>query len=144
MRDKKRVLLVDDEVEFVETLAERLRARDLSVHEAHSGEEAIQNANERPHDAILLDLAMPGLNGLETLQILLQIRPDAQVILLTGRATVKDGVEAMKLGALDLLEKPVEIDELVERIQKAATVKLKKTTERLEREMKDITGKKGW
>jgi DNA-binding NtrC family response regulator len=144
MKDNKRVLLVDDEVEFVETLAERLRTRDLAVYVANSGEEALEAVDERTYDAILLDLAMPGMNGLEALEKIRQIRPEAQVIVLTGRATVKDGVKAMKLGALDLLEKPVDITELVLRIETAATEKMRLTAERLNREMKEIMRKRSW
>lgn len=144
MSGKKKVLLVDDEQEFVSTLAERLELRDLDVATAANGEAALDRAREQSFDAILLDMAMPGMDGIETLRRLLQLNPDLQVILLTGRATLAQAVEAMKLGALDLLEKPAEIDALVRKITDAANEKSKLSQERLEERLKDIMRKKGW
>ena len=138
------VLLVDDEEDFVEVLAERLEARGLTVDTAANGELALEKAGKRPFDAIVLDMAMPGMDGIETLKGLLQINPDLQVILLTGRATLGQAVEAMKLGALDFLEKPVDIDTLVAKIEEAATKRDSLTEKRIEDKMDDIIGKKGW
>lgn len=139
-----RVLLVDDERDFVETLAMRLTTRGLKVEVAENGEQAMQMVEERPFDAILLDLAMPGMDGIETLTRLRELSPDSQVILLTGHATVKKATEAMRLGALDLLEKPVDIKELVEKIEEAATNKMRLTEQRIEEETAAILRKKGW
>ena len=138
------VLLVDDEPEFVEALAERLTARGLTVDAAGDGETALRMCNTKGYDAILLDMAMPGLDGLQTLRGLLAINPDQQVILLTGRATLAQGVEAMKLGALDLLEKPVEIGTLVARIEQAATRRSSLQDARVQERVSDILRKKGW
>lgn len=138
------VLLVDDEAEFVEALAERLAARGLGVETAGDGETAIQKSKTKVYDAILLDMAMPGLDGLQTLRALLEINPDQQVILLTGRATLQQGVEAMKLGALDLLEKPADITTLVARIEKAATRRTSLQDAQVQRRVSDILRKKGW
>ena len=138
------VLLVDDEVDFVEVLAERLEARGLAVDTAENGEVALEKAEKRPFDAILLDMAMPGMDGIQTLKRLLRINPDLQVILLTGRATLVQGVEAMKLGALDLLEKPVEIETLVAKIEEAATKRSSLTEKRIDDTLSDIMRKKGW
>ena len=138
------VLLVDDEEDFVEVLAERLEARGLTVDTAASGELALEKAGKRPFDAIVLDMAMPGMNGIETLQGLLQINPDLQVILLTGRATLGQAVEAMKLGALDFLEKPVDIETLVVKISEAATKRSTLEEKRIEDRLSDIMRKKGW
>lgn len=138
------VLLVDDEVDFVEVLAERLQARGLAVDTAENGEMALEKAGKRPFDAILLDMAMPGMDGIQTLEGLLRINPDLQVILLTGRATLGQAVEAMKLGALDLLEKPVEIETLVEKIEEAATKRSSLTEKRIDDKLSDIMRKKGW
>lgn len=138
------VLLVDDEMEFVEALAERLRLRGLAVEAAASGALAIERAGERRFDAVLLDMAMPGLDGIETLKRLLAQHPDLQVILLTGRATLAQGVAAMKLGALDLLEKPAPLETLVARIEEAATRRAAKDDERIARRMRDIMREKGW
>lgn len=138
------VLLIDDEVDFVEVLAERLEARGLAVDTAENGEVALEKAEKRPFDAILLDMAMPGMDGIQTLKGLLGINPDLQVILLTGRATLGQAVEAMKLGALDLLEKPVEIETLVAKIEEAATKRSSLTEKRIDDKLSDIMRKKGW
>ncbi len=144
MSDESTVLLVDDEVDFVEVLADRLEARGLSVDTAEDGETALAKAKKRPFDAILLDMAMPGMDGIQTLKGLLAINPDLQVILLTGRATLAQAVEAMKLGALDLLEKPVEIETLVAKIEEAATKRLSLDEKRIDKKLSDIMRKKGW
>ena len=140
----ERVLLVDDETEFVETLALRLETRGLRVDTADSGEAAIAKVQEKQYDAILLDLAMPGMDGVEALQRIREHNPDSQVIVVTGRATVQNAKEVMRLGALDLLEKPVEIETLTELIDQAATNKIRLTDQRIAEKMKDIMGKKGW
>lgn len=139
-----RVLLIDDEREFVETLAERLEVRGLMVDTAHDGASGLALVSEKSFDAILLDLAMPGMDGIETLRRIRETSPISQVILLTGRATVKNGVEAMRLGALDVLEKPVDIQTLVEKIEEAATNKMRLREEQIASEMSDIMKKKGW
>jgi len=138
------VLLVDDEKEFVEVLAERLDARDLAVETAESGERALAKVQDKVFDAILLDLAMPGMDGIQTLKGLLKINPDLQVILLTGQATLGQAVEAMKLGALDFLEKPADIDTLVAKIDDAARRRLSLEDRRIEQRMDEILRKKGW
>lgn len=138
------VLLVDDEEEFVGVLAERLEARGLTVDTAGNGELALEKAAKRPFDAVVLDMAMPGMDGIETLKGLLQINPDLQVILLTGRATLGQAVEAMKLGALDFLEKPVDIETLVAKIEEAATKRSSIRDKRIEDKLSDIIRKKGW
>ncbi len=139
-----RILLVDDEKDFVETLAVRLGARGFRVDVAESGEMAIEKAGEKPFDAVVLDLAMPGMDGIETLQRLRELNPDFQVVLLTGHATVQKATEAMRLGALDLLEKPVEIEALIEKIAEAATNKTRLTDKRIGKQVNDIIRKKGW
>jgi len=138
------VLLVDDEEDFVAALAERLEVRGLRVDTAASGEAALEKARDRVYDAVLLDMAMPGLNGLDTLRGLLAINPDLQVILLTGRATLQQGIEAMKLGALDLLEKPADIARLVSRIEDAAKRRTALDDRRVEERVRGILHQKGW
>jgi DNA-binding NtrC family response regulator len=138
------VLLVDDEEDFVSVLAERLEARGLGADTAGDGETAVEKAGEKHYDAILLDMAMPGMNGIETLKALLEINPDLQVILVTGHATLRQGVEAMKLGALDLLEKPVDIDTLLTKIEDAAFKRSKLDDKRIEEKVSEILRKKGW
>jgi DNA-binding NtrC family response regulator len=138
------VLLVDDEADFVAALADRLETRGLTVDTAPNGETAIAKVGKRPFDAVLLDMAMPGLSGLETLKALLAINGDLQIILLTGQATLQQAVEAMKLGALDLLEKPADIETLVERIDDAARKRSSLEDRRIAERLNDIVRKKGW
>lgn len=138
------VLLVDDEPDFLAALASRLVLRDLHVETAASGETALAIAGQRPFDAVLLDMAMPGLDGLATLAGLLRINPDLQVIVLTGRATLAQAVEAMKLGAMDLMEKPADIETLVTRIDDAARRRSSLDDERVQARLREITRKKGW
>ena len=112
---KAKVLLVDDEEEFVENLSQRLEIRGLKVTAATRGEDAVSLADNQSFDAIVLDLAMPGMGGLETLKKIREKHPDAEIIMLTGHGSVKSSVEAMKLGAEDFLEKPVDISDLLEK-----------------------------
>jgi DNA-binding NtrC family response regulator len=116
---KVRVLLVDDEEQFVETLAMRLEARDFAVATAFSGDQALDYLKGNEADVVVLDVLMPGLSGIDTLGMMKKIRPLTEVIMLTGHATVETAIEGMKLGAFDYLMKPTEIDELVEKITQA-------------------------
>ncbi|MEJ2218480.1 MAG: response regulator [Gemmatimonadota bacterium] len=138
------VLLVDDEEEFIAALAARLEMRELAVDTAATGYAALAKARQRTYDAILLDMAMPGLDGLGTLKALLEINADLQVIVLTGRATLAQAVAAMKSGALDLIEKPADIDSLVERIEEAARRRSSLDDQRVQRRIDEITRKMGW
>ncbi len=140
----KKVLLVDDEEEFVEVLSMRLKARGLAVDSVSSGALALERVQENPFDAIVLDLAMPGLDGMETLKRLKALNPDSQVVLLSGHATVRKATEAMGMGALDVLEKPADIDVLVDRIDQASKNKAELTEKHLAEEVSDIIEKKGW
>lgn len=139
-----RVLLVDDEEDFVETLAERMRARGLEVETAANGSVALRLAEDQVFDAVILDLAMPGLSGLETLQRLLELRPGIQVMLLSGRATIADAVEATRLGAVDVLEKPAPLDDLLEHIRAARRRRLEEQERRSQEEIERIMLTKGW
>jgi len=114
------VLLVDDDEEFLAILAERLIIRGMEVTTAPSGRAALDLVRLAWFSVIVLDLQMPGMDGLEVLEQLIAVNPAQQVILLTGHATVSKGVRAMKLGAADLLEKPVDIRELVQKINTVA------------------------
>jgi DNA-binding NtrC family response regulator len=138
------VLLVDDEVDFVEVLGDRLEARGLQVVKTHDGRSALAAAEGKTFDAIVLDMAMPGMDGLETLEGLLEINPDLQVILLTGQATLEQAATAIRIGALDLLEKPADIDTLVAKIELAATKRWAMEEKRIEDKVADIMRKKGW
>ena len=139
-----RVLLVDDEESFVEILAERMRSRGLEVSCATSGREALKKAQEAVFDAVVLDLAMPGLDGLETLRRMRKLQPDLQVMILSGRATVKTAVEAIQLGAIDIFEKPTEVETLVERIRSARAARLAKDDQATQEEIDAIMRNRGW
>jgi DNA-binding NtrC family response regulator len=116
---KVRVLLVDDEEQFVETLALRLEARDYAVATAFNGDQALNQVKAKDVDVVVLDVLMPGLSGTDTLREIKKLRPLTEVIMLTGNATVETAIEGMKLGAFDYLMKPTEIEDLVEKINKA-------------------------
>lgn len=141
---KDKVLLVDDERDFTEILSERMESRGLDVDTAASGPEALEKVKQRPYDAIILDLAMPEMDGIETMRRLLDENPDLQVILLTGHATLQKGVEAMKLGAVDFLEKPAEIQKLMEKIEEAKATRMLLVEKRVEEKIKDILETKWW
>jgi DNA-binding NtrC family response regulator len=140
----EKVLLVDDEVEFLNTLSERMRTRGLEVATSSTGVEALQKVEKEAYDVIVLDLMMPGVDGLEALKILKAKRPELQVILLTGHATVEKGIEAMKLGAMDFLEKPADINLLTEKIKKAQAKKMLIVEKQNEDKIKKILEEKGW
>ncbi len=139
-----RVLLVDDEVEFVNTLAERMTSRGLVVQTANSGDEALRKVEQATFDAVVLDLAMPGMDGIETLRRLREQQPDLQIILLTGQGTIPTAVEATKLGAMDFLEKPASIDSLLQRIREARATRLQLAEQRTAAEIEDLMARKGW
>jgi DNA-binding NtrC family response regulator len=142
MSDK--ILLIDDEEDFVETLAERMRSRDMNVSTSTSAIEALEKIDHESFDAIVLDLQMPGMDGLEALKRIKEKNPNLQVILLTGQATIEKSIEAMKLGALDLLEKPANLDTLTEKIQKASTEKMILMNKENEEKIKKILKGKAW
>jgi len=114
-----KVLLVDDELEFLETLVKRLTKRGLNITMASSGEEALAVIREKKFDVSVLDVRMPGMDGIETLRAMKKIAPLMEVIMLTGHASVEVAIEGMELGAFDYLMKPMDIDELFYKLQDA-------------------------
>lgn len=116
---KIKLLLVDDEENFVKTLAERLEIRGLKPEVVLSGEEAMDFMDKSIPDVIVLDLRMPGIDGMEVLRRVKKQKPDVQVIILTGHGTDKDQSEAMRIGAFEYLKKPVDIDALIFSIKNA-------------------------
>lgn len=118
-----RVLIVDDEAEYVEVLSERLSLRGYETLGAASGEEALRLAAENPVDIVLLDVMMPGLGGIETLVQLKARNPGIAVIMLSGHADVNTAIQGMELGAYDYLVKPVTLDELLYKIEDARGAK---------------------
>ncbi|NIQ89028.1 MAG: response regulator [Deltaproteobacteria bacterium] len=115
-----RVLLVDDEEEFVSALSERLMLRGIEVDSALNGEEALALMVEKVFEVVILDVMMPGLSGLEVLKQIKSTHPNTQVILLTGHGSTREGIEGMRLGAFDYLIKPVDIEEMLEKMKEAA------------------------
>ena len=138
------VLLVDDEKDFVESLAERLQLRDFNVATALSGDEAIKLVEENDFDVIVLDVRMPGKDGVETLKEIKNIEQLSQVIMLTGHATVKTAIEGMKNGAFDYLMKPTDTDELIEMINNAYQLVAEQRDKIRQAEINNILKKRGW
>ena len=114
-----KVLLVDDEREFVQTLSERLLMRDMGSAIAYDGESALKLIKEDEPEVIIVDLQMPGMNGLEILRKVKETRPEIEVIILTGHGNEEDRKLCMELGAFAYLQKPLNINVLSETIQKA-------------------------
>lgn len=140
----EKVLLVDDEEDFLEVLAERMESRGIEVSTATSAAEAIRMAEKESFDAIIVDLMMPEMDGLEALKLLKEKKPESQVILLTGHATLDKGIKAMKLGAVDFMEKPADLSQLTEKIKKAHAKKMIVVEKQIEEKMKKIMNVKGW
>jgi two-component system, OmpR family, response regulator CpxR len=113
------VLLVDDEQEFVQTLSQRLLLRDMGSAIAYDGESALQMASEDEPDVMILDLNMPGIDGIEVLRRVKATQPEIEVIILTGHGNEADRETCMQLGAFAYLNKPVDIDVLSETMKKA-------------------------
>jgi DNA-binding NtrC family response regulator len=114
------ILVVDDEGDFLETLMNRLRKRNIGTIGCASGEEAVRLAKQHQFDVVILDIKMPGgMDGIETLREIKRIRPEAEVILLTGHASLETSVEGMKQGAYDYLLKPIRLEDLLEKLVQA-------------------------
>jgi len=114
-----RLLLIDDEDEFRKTIANRLARRGFSPAQAGTGEEGLALLDRETVDVVVLDVKMPGMNGIEVLEVIKKKHPKTEIILLTGHATTQDGVEGIKLGAFDYLMKPVELEHLIGKIRQA-------------------------
>ena len=137
------VLLVDDEVPFVETMTKRLSKRQLVVVPAYSGREALEKLEKNGVDVVILDVKMPGMDGIETLREIKKAHPLVEVIMLTGHATVETAVEGMRLGAFDYLMKPCEIEELLAKVGEAKEKKSKHEQKIIDARMKEITLRRG-
>lgn len=121
-----KVLLVDDEEAFVNTLAQRLKMRELNVNTVYDGEQALERVKAEEPDVMVLDLKMPGLHGMDVLKEIRKAYPNMQVIILTGHGTDKDEEEARRLGGFDFLRKPADIETLVGKIKEAYAEKLER------------------
>lgn len=113
------ILLVDDEVEFITTLAERLELRDITARVAYDGESALREVNANEPQVMILDVMMPGIKGIDVLQRVREEHPRVQVILLTGQGKTRDGIEGMRYGAFAYLTKPLDLEELIQTLGEA-------------------------
>lgn len=122
-----KVLMVDDEEDFVTTLSERMQMRDLDSDVALNGEQALQIVEDEVPDVMVLDLKMPGIDGMEVLRRVRKAYPQVQVVILTGHGSEKDEAEAKRLGAFAYMQKPVDIEKLVATLKNAYKKKLEDT-----------------
>ena len=113
------VLFVDDEVDFLDTLLKRMKKRRVNVSGVKSGEEALKWLSGNSADVVVLDVRMPGMDGIETLKEIKKLSPLIEIIMLTGHANLEVAREGMELGAFDYLMKPIDIDELLYKVQDA-------------------------
>jgi DNA-binding NtrC family response regulator len=140
----EKVLLVDDEKEFLEIMTERMKARNIEVTTATSAHQALEIIEKEAFDAIILDFQMPGMDGMDALKAIKAKKPEAQIILLTGYATVEKSVEAMKFGATDFIEKPADLEILAEKIKNAKAEKMLIVEKQTEAKVKNILKKYGF
>ena len=140
----EKVLMVDDEKEFLEIMSERMKARDIDVTTATSADRALEIIEKESFDAIILDFMMPGMDGMDALKAIKAKKPESQIILLTGYATVEKSVEAMKVGATDFIEKPVDLEVLAKKIKNAKAEKMIIVEKQTEDKVKNILKKYGF
>ena len=126
MQGQIRLLIVDDEIKFLDSVAKRLELRDFDITKATNGEQALDIARKQKFDLVLLDLKMPGLNGKQVLEVLKREHKYLEVIVLTGHGSLDSAVECTRLGAFDYLPKPYELEQLLEKLQKAYEARLQK------------------
>ncbi len=139
----EKVLLVDDEKEFLEVMSQRMGAIGMEVTTAGSAHEALSILAKKSFDAIVMDFQMPEMDGMEALKAIKNRKPELQIILLTGYATVEKTVEAMKIGAADFLEKPADLKALSEKIKRAKADKMLIVEKQTEDKIKDILQRYG-
>ena len=126
---KIKLLLVDDEAEFLDTLVDRLDLRDLKTDVAYNGKEALSAVEEEEPDVIVLDVKMPEMDGIEVLQRIKKAYPHVEVIILTGHGNEQDEQRARELGAFDYLKKPADLETLMGRIRGAFKQRMNKLEE---------------
>ena len=117
------ILIVDDEHEFLELMSNRLQKRGFTVVGAHNGEEALELVRQQSFDAMVLDVKMPGIDGIEVLRRVKQMKPELPVVMLTGHASVEAAMTGVETGAVDYLLKPVPINDLIMRLRDLASRK---------------------
>lgn len=138
MEEKIKLLIVDDEVQFLNSIAQRLELRGFEVTKAVNGQEAVEAARNDKFDLGLLDLKMPGLDGRQVLEILKKEHKFLEVIILTGHGSLESAVECTKLGAYTYLPKPYELDKLIEVLKEAYQARMQKKFENDMERMKKI------
>jgi len=121
-----KILIVDDEKDFLDIMAERLGARGIEVSTATSAENAIKMVLKESYDAVIMDLMMPEMDGFTALKLFKETRPDVPIILLTANVLEEKRIEAIKRGAMDVIEKPADLNRLAQKIEEAKARKLKK------------------
>ena len=140
-----RILIIEDEIRLAQNVASFLRnPGGYAVDLSSDGEDGRHMAFTNAYDLIILDLAMPGIDGLETLKRIKAKQPDAEIIMLTGQGSIRTSMEAMKLGAEDFLQKPVNIGDLMERINDAKDKRLMVMKSKSVKEIEKILHTKGW
>ena len=137
------VLLVDDEVEFVETFSERLIMRNLEISKALSGEAALQLLEKNTNtEVVILDVKMPGMDGIATLAEIKKRFPLVEVIMLSGHADVESAIDGMKQGAFDYLMKPCDMDQIITKVTEAAAKKRQHEEKIIQARIKEITSRR--
>ena len=137
------IMLVDDEVPFVEAMTRRLTRRELEVEQAFSGSEALKKLTTGSKtEVVILDVKMPGMDGIETLKAIKSQVPLVEVIMLTGHATVESAIEGMKCGAFDYLLKPCDMDVLMAKVSAAAARKRQQDEKIINARIKEITARR--
>ena len=135
-----KILLVDDEKPFVDTLMKRLKKRDVEIEAAYNGQEALDHlSGDDSIEVVILDIKMPVMDGMAALKEIKKRHPLVEVIMLTGHATVETGIDGMKEGAFDYLMKPCDMDQLIAKVQEAAGRKRKHEQKIMEARVQAIT-----
>ncbi len=139
------VMLVDDEAPFVETMTKRLIKRELNVISAFSGQEALETLDKHQNvDVVILDVKMPGMDGIETLKKMKSAYPLIEVVMLTAHATVESAIEGMRFGAFDYLMKPCDMEQLMGKVHEASRKKQGHEEKIREAHVKEILAKRGF
>ena len=120
-----KVLLIDDEKDFLDIMAERMGARGMDISTTTSAENALEMIQTESYDVVIMDFLMPEMDGFRALKLFKETRPDVQIILLTANVPEEKCIEAIKLGAMDVIEKPADLNLLTQKIEEAKARKLK-------------------
>jgi DNA-binding NtrC family response regulator len=139
-----KILLVDDEEQFAEILAQRLQTRNFKVNTAFNADDAIGFIDSHDVDVVILDVAMPERDGIDTLREIKRIRPLTEVIMLTGQGTVEAAIQGMKLGAYDFLTKPTDLAQLIDKTTSAHKRKQEQEERIKQAEVDRLVKTKGW